>query len=79
MKKSTLYIAILKCIHLNKLTEPFRVSDVNNCCKRLLEKSPSFLSKHRLGNPGGNNVYFKRVTNNQGQDVKGLYEIYKPK
>ncbi len=41
----------------------FRAKDL-----RCLANSPSFLSKHALGNPGGYTVYFRRV-------CEGEYEL----
>lgn len=61
MSNSRIYNSIKKCIPNSHLKEPFRVSDVNKCCNGLLKRSPSFLSKHRVGNPGGNTEYFVRV------------------
>lgn len=70
MKKcgSKIYKDIKKAVAANKLQQPFTVADVNNACNGLLSKSPSFLSKHRLDNPGGYCVYFIRIS-------EGKYEV----
>ena len=74
---SKLYKSILTCLNSKELTEPFRVNDVNNCdcCKGLLRNSPSFLSKHRKGNPGGYTEYFERIKDKNGNEIKGLYNL----
>ena len=59
--QSKLFEAINLAILNKKLDQPFRVADVNRVCNNLLANSPSFLSKHRLDNPGGYTVYFIRV------------------
>ena len=61
MSNSRIYNSIKKCISNDHLKEPFRVSDVNRCCNEILKKSPSFLSKHRVGNSGGYREYFVRL------------------
>ena len=61
MRNSRIYNSIRNCVSNGYLKEPFRVSDVNKCCNGILKRSPSFLSKHRVGNPGGNTEYFFRV------------------
>ena len=61
MSNSRIYNSIKKCVSNGHLKVPFRVSDVNKCCNGILKKSPSFLSKHRVENPGGNTEYFVRV------------------
>ena len=48
--------------------QPFSVNDVNNRCSNLLLNSPSFLSKHAKGNPGGYTEYFVRMS-------KGKYKL----
>ena len=60
-KKSELFEAINLAILNKKLDQPFSVADVNRVCNNLLANSPSFLSKHRLDNPGGYTVYFIQV------------------
>jgi hypothetical protein len=60
-KKSELFEAINLAILNKKLDQPFSVADVNRVCNNLLANSSSFLSKHRLDNPGGYTVYFIRV------------------
>ena len=64
-KQSKLFEAINLAILNNKLDQPFRVADVNQVCNNLLANSPSFLSKHRLDNPGGYIVHFIRVNTGQ--------------
>jgi hypothetical protein len=46
----------------DNLQPPFSVKAVNTTCNNLQAKSPSFLSKHCQGNPGGYRVYFKRTS-----------------
>lgn len=65
---SKFYQTIKQAVQSGKLQQPFNVQDVNTCCNNLLAKSPSFLSKHNLGNPGSNRAYFKRI-------CRGCYEI----
>lgn len=48
----------------------FSVKDINKFCNDLLLKSPSFISKHCIDNPGGYSEYFVRVS-------KGIYVINK--
>lgn len=67
-KESKIVIAINAAVTNGKLIQPFTVSDVNSACKNLLAKSPSFLSKHRQGNPGNYTVYFV-------QNKKGKYSL----
>lgn len=64
-KQSKLFISINLAVTERKLKQPFSVNDINNACNNLLAKSPSFLSKHRKGNPGGYKVYF--VQNSDGK------------
>ena len=68
MKKSRIFETIKTAIENVVLPQPFNVADVNKYCNNLLSKSPSFLSKHRKGNPGGDKVYFV-------QKSKGKYSI----
>lgn len=75
MGNSRIYNSIKKCNSNGSLEEPFRVSNVNNSCNGILKKSPSFLSKHRLGNPGGYKEYFIRVSDSKNKETKGLYKI----
>ena len=52
------------------LKEPFSIKDFKNTCPGFAENTYStFLSKHCLGNPGGNSVYFERVK-------EGIYKLY---
>ena len=67
-RQSKIALKISNAVTNGKLQQPFSVSDVNIACKNLLVKSPSFLSKHRKGNPGGYKVYFI-------QDKNGKYSI----
>jgi len=68
MKKSRIFETIKTAIENGVLEQPFNVAKVNTACNSLLSKSPSFLSKHRKGNPGDYKVYFI-------QDAKGKYSI----
>jgi hypothetical protein len=68
MKKSRIFETIKSAIENGFLAQPFNVAEVNTYCNNLLSKSPSFLSKHRLENPGGYKVYFI-------QDAEGKYSI----
>ena len=67
-RQSKIVVAINVAVTNGKLKQPFSVSDVNTACKNLLAKSPSFLSKHRKGNPGGYTEYFI-------QDKNGKYSL----
>ncbi|RKS92676.1 hypothetical protein BC952_2590 [Flavobacterium limicola] len=66
MKPST----IVNTITSSNIKPIFNVKDVNESCNNLLVKSKSFLSKHRLGNPGKETVYFIR-------DSRGNYSLLK--
>jgi len=68
MKKSRIFETIKTAIEKGVLSQPFTVAKVNTACNNLLSKSPSFLSKHRKGNPGDYKVYFI-------QNAKGIYSI----
>lgn len=72
---SKLFQSITRCIESRKLNQSFRVQDVNRCCNNLLSKSPSFLSKHRVGNPGGYTEYFVRERDVNGEETQGLYRV----
>ena len=51
------------------LPRRFRARDVRNACHELPDSTCStFLSKHRVGNPGGLVAYFRRVG-------EGLYTL----
>lgn len=50
---SRLYNTIRQAVSDNILAQPFDVADVNRACNNLLLRSPAFLSKHAVGNPGG--------------------------
>lgn len=62
-RQSKIFTAINVSVTNGKLKQPFTVPTVNLSCNNLLEKSHSFLSKHRKGNPGGYTVYFVRDKN----------------
>lgn len=53
---------IRQAVYSNSVTEPFKVKDFT-----FLNKSPSFLSKHAVGN-GKYNEYFIRVS-------RGMYKL----
>ena len=59
---SVIYTQIKKAVSVRKLKEPFSVSNVNLICAVLLDRSPSFLSKHAENNPGGYTEYFIRIS-----------------
>ncbi len=63
MRKSRLYENIKINIKTGKTKEPFRAKDFS-----FLSKSRSFLSKHRVDNPGGYKEYFIRIS-------RGLYKL----
>ena len=65
MISSKIFIKIKNCKNLKK---SFRVNDVNRFCNNVLMLSPSFLSKHRVGNPKGYTEYFIRIS-------RGVYQI----
>jgi hypothetical protein len=46
MKKSNIAITITEAVASQRLPQPFAVADVNRNCNGLLDRSPSFLSKH---------------------------------
>lgn len=75
MKKSNIYSTLVQLINSKLLNKPFTVSDINRECNGLLKKSPSFLSKHRVGNPGGHTEYFIRVKDSSGSEKRGYYWI----
>ena len=68
MKKSNITITISEAVANKRLPQPFSVAIVNRNCNGLLEKSPSFLSKHAKGNPGNHTPYFVRV-------ARGKYKL----
>ena len=72
-KKSKLFEIILKSYLNKQLKEPFSVKEINIVCDNILNKSPSFVSKHCEGNPGGYSEYFKRVS--RGTYIIKNYEI----
>jgi len=56
MRRKDLFGHILSQVCSKKLPETFKVKDVP-----ILANSPSFLSKHAVGNPGNCTPYFERV------------------
>lgn len=62
MRQKNLLQQIRDAIQLGKVTQPFRTSDFD-----FLSNSPSFISKHAVGN-GKYNEFFVRVN-------KGLYKL----
>ena len=75
VKKSNIYLTILQYVNSDILEQPFNVSDVNKNCDGLLNKSPSFLSKHCVGNPGGYTEYFTKERDLNGIIKRGYYRI----
>ncbi len=75
MKKSKIYLTILNYVNSGVLKQPFNVSDVNERCNGLLNKSPSFLSKHCVGNPGRYTEYFTKEMDITGIIKRGYYRI----
>lgn len=61
MRQSVLHKKICDAVKAGILIEPFDVKAVNNKVNNILKNSPAFLSKHRIGNPGGYSERFKRV------------------
>lgn len=57
-RKSLIFETILNSSLKQK---SFSVKEVNRLCNNLLLKSPSFLSKHCIDNPGNYTDYFERV------------------
>ena len=68
MRKSKISITIREAVENKRLPQPFSVADVNRNCNGLLDRSPSFLSKHAKGNPGNYTPYFVSV-------ARGKYKI----
>ncbi len=68
MKISNIAITITEAMASKRLPQPFTVTDVNRNCSGLLDRSPSFLSKHVKGNLGNYTPYFVRV-------ARGKYKI----
>jgi hypothetical protein len=66
---SRIYNTIVKLVNNRRLREPFRVADVQ-AVSSILDRSPSFLSKHAVDNPQGYTEYFRRVNN-----TPGLYRL----
>jgi len=61
-RKSKLFEGIVEGIKSKGLKEPFSVDDVNIYCNDLLKKSPAFLGKHSVGNPGKYSEFFVRIS-----------------
>jgi hypothetical protein len=57
MQQKNLFEQIFNQVCSKKLPEIFTVKDIV-----ILERSPSFLSKHAIGNPGNYTPYFERVS-----------------
>lgn len=72
---SGLFNTIRDGVNNGVLQQPFNVRMVNESCNDVLIRSRSFLSKHRLGNPGGYTVYFERFSNDNGDEIRGLYQL----
>ena len=68
MANKNLYQKIKNSIQLGYLSQQFSVKSVNSSLNNLLLKSPSFLSKHCVGNPGEYSEMFVRVR-------KGVYKL----
>jgi len=66
-----IYKTIRRLIREGILAEPFRVDSVQRV-SNVLARSPSFISKHAIGNPGGYTEYFERV----GPGLYRLIEQY---
>lgn len=66
MKRKSLFFEIILNSSLKE--KSFSVKDINEICNDLLSKSPSFISKHCIGNPGEYSEYFKRIS-------RGIYVI----
>lgn len=64
---SMIYTIIRSEVSNGRLRQPFNVADVKRAT-RVMDKSPSFLSKHAQNNPGGHKEYFIRVS-------KGYYKL----
>ena len=61
--------AVRSAIREGKLKTPFRAKDVKEACPGWAASTYStYLSKHRVGNPGGYTAYFRR-------HEKGLYSL----
>lgn len=70
MKRKSLFFEIILNSSLKE--KSFSVKDINKFCNELLLKSPSFISKHCVDNPGGYTEYFKRVS----MGIYVINEIY---
>ncbi len=60
---SKLFKQILNQTNIHKMPKSFKASDFG-----FLHKSPSFLSKHSIGNPGEYTPYFKKSS-------RGCYSV----
>ena len=65
MRQKDLVKQISFLVKTNKISEPFKSTDFP-----FLAKSLGFLAKHSVGNKGGYNEYFIRIS-------RGLYELKK--
>lgn len=66
--KKDLYKKIKKGVSSGVLSPTFSVNDVNQSLNNLLGSSPSFLSKHCIGNPDKNSEMFIRQS-------RGVYKL----
>lgn len=61
--KHQVYSKIMEAVKDRRLHEPFSAGEFRNACPGLAEGTYStFLSKHTIGNPGGNSQLFERVS-----------------
>lgn len=63
MRRSKIVTAIKERVDSGAVTEPFTVASFPD----VLKKSPAFLSKHRVDNPGGYHPYFVREETGKGE------------
>ena len=62
MARHKVYSAIVAGVRGGRLTEPFSQEDFRRACPGFAEGTyRTFLSKHRLGNPGGASELFEQV------------------
>ena len=60
---------IREAVNNGNLREPFRAKDVKEAVKGYAEGTyPTYLPKHRKGNPSGNKEYFEQLS-------RGLYRL----
>ena len=55
-----IYETIVQLVVEGVLAQPFSVASIKEVSE-ILDRSPSFLSKHAMGNPGGYTEYFVRM------------------